>query len=166
MLLSGKAEQTVRNELSKKKDGLAGNWKEVLANAALAWLETKNFLASIWQHQDDTEVLEQVNEPLTDVLFVPIAMDGSMFHPGLKKDGVYLLGGEGRERAVEDFDEALSILATMDIPHGGARRPGASGPACGATRKSSDGSSGRTSKRWPRPTPAKGLAEPNPALAI
>ncbi|WP_138421471.1 hypothetical protein [Maritimibacter alexandrii] len=116
VLLSGKAEQTVRNELSKKKDGLAGNWKEVPASAALAWLETKSFLASIWQHQDDTELLEQVNEPLTDVCFVPIAMDGSMFHPGLKKDGVYLLGGEGRERAVEDFDEALSILATMDIP--------------------------------------------------
>ena len=38
---------------------------------------------------------------------------------GIRQDThmtLHLLGGEGRERAVEDFDEALSILATMDIP--------------------------------------------------
>ncbi|OSQ52720.1 hypothetical protein MGEO_03535 [Marivita geojedonensis] len=45
-----------------------------------------------------------------------MAPDKSVFHPGLKKDGAYVVGETGSEREFTDFDEALRALQAMLVP--------------------------------------------------
>lgn len=125
VLLSGKAEQTVKNNLGTRGDRIGGTWKEIDARAALEWLISKGFKESIWQHQDDSAVIEVMREPLEDVVFVPVAVDGSVFHPGLRKDGAYAIGPEGADSAPESFEEALGELQAMRVP--AWRRPASGG---------------------------------------
>jgi hypothetical protein len=61
----------------------------------------------------------------TQAVFVPVARDGSTFHPGLKRGGGYTIGEKGTETQVVDFDEALVELQRMPIPYW--RRQNASG---------------------------------------
>lgn len=117
VLLSGLAEQSVRNRLAEKNSGIEGTIDHVEAAAALPWLsKQKKFVSSLWRYQDDTDVIESLETYVADPLFVPVAPDKSVFHPGLRKDGAYIVGESGSERAFTDFDEALQALQAMLIP--------------------------------------------------
>ena len=48
-------------------------------------------------------------------------LDGSHFHPGLKRDGRYRIGAKGAETPHESFDDALAELHRMAVPRW--RRP-------------------------------------------
>lgn len=44
---------------------------------------------------------------------VPVARDGTWFHPGLIKAGEFTIGEKGAEQRVPDYYEALRLLASM-----------------------------------------------------
>ncbi|TMV07538.1 hypothetical protein FGK63_08685 [Ruegeria sediminis] len=121
-LLSGKALQTIKNKLAGKPAEIVGNQNRIDAREALGWLQTlRDFKPSIWREQDDSEALATIDRGLAEVLFLPVAKDGSVFHPGVQRDGKYLIDGEGVEREVNDFAEALQNLQLMTFPQW--RRP-------------------------------------------
>ncbi|MGC9419519.1 MAG: hypothetical protein ACP5EN_11180 [Rhodovulum sp.] len=125
-LLSGKARQTIKNKLAGKYAEISGSHQRIEAAEALAWLSVqKDFRMSIWREQDDTEALEEEAKMFAEVRFIPVARDGSCFHPGLRKDGVFLVDAEGREQSIPDFDDALAVLQKMPWPEW--RRPAEGG---------------------------------------
>jgi hypothetical protein len=62
-----------------------------------------------------------------EYVFVPVARDGSIFAPRLRRGSVgiggYTIGPKGAERVVHEFAEALTELCQMEIPRW--RRPNA-----------------------------------------
>lgn len=121
-VLSGRALQTIKNKLSGQYKEIRGTQKRIEASEALAWLAAqKDFMMSIWREQDDPEAVDFFDTGLGHVFFLPVAKDGSVFHPRVKRDGKYLIDESGRERAIEDFDEALEVLQSMHFPQW--RRP-------------------------------------------
>ncbi|MBV7410861.1 hypothetical protein [Maritimibacter sp. DP1N21-5] len=95
----------------------------VMAVSALAWLmKRKEFLRSIWADEDKDET-EETNLPvdLEKIIFVPVARDGSMFGPDLKRGGRYQIGAKGEEQHFDTFYEALESLNAMSTPRW--RRP-------------------------------------------
>ncbi|MDE4139982.1 hypothetical protein [Phaeobacter gallaeciensis] len=124
-LLSNRALQTIKNKLAKNSREIEGTEKVIEAREALLWLETqKDFKTSIWREQEDT-IADEAPEDLGKVFFVPIAKDGSLFHPGIHREGKYLIDLEGREQAFEDFHAALAVLHSMRFPQW--RRPTSEG---------------------------------------
>ena len=126
-LLSGKAPQTVKNSLGRKGKPIIGNQRRIEAQDALDWLRSiskPKFLVSLWRYQDDEMILdENIDDNPREVAFVPVASDGSVFHPGVARDGSYIVGGEGQEQPVEDFQKALSLLQGMYPPQWRRRTP-------------------------------------------
>ncbi|PRY80642.1 hypothetical protein [Marivita geojedonensis] len=117
VLLSGLAEQSVRNRMAEKNSGIDGTSDHIEADSALRWLsKQKKFVSSLWRYQDDTDVIADLETYVAEPLFVPVAPDKSVFHPGLKKDGAYVVGETGSEREFTDFDEALRALQAMLVP--------------------------------------------------
>jgi transcriptional regulator with XRE-family HTH domain len=65
--------------------------------------------------------------PSWEVLEVPYAADGTVFHPGLgsPRDGSFRVGDRGHEIRFKSFDEALAYLRAMPVAKW--RRPNVSG---------------------------------------
>lgn len=130
-VLGGVSEGRIRNLMSGQ-DRVLENAGErsgrITATSALTWLQTRpDFYPSIWD-QDETE--EDVPSDtgvssFSEVLFVPVAQDGSIFHPGLARDGRFQIGPKGSEFHCDSFDEALKALQHM--PDAYWRRPNPSG---------------------------------------
>ncbi|MCI2395076.1 hypothetical protein [Aliiroseovarius sediminis] len=121
-VLSGRAPQTIKNKLAGNPAEINGSQMRIEAEEAAAWLSAQSdFNDSIWRKQCDAVSIVEADEGLGEVVFVPVAKDGSMFHAGLIKDGKYLIDAEGAEREFDDFDEALSALQKMPFPQW--RRP-------------------------------------------
>ena len=93
--------------------------------SALTWLQKrKGFLHSIWSSEDRDD--HGPDAPLPPVaperlIFVPVARDGSLFHPDLVRGGKYQIGAKGEEQYFDNFDDALTALNAMPIPRW--RRP-------------------------------------------
>lgn len=124
--LSGRALQTIKNKMAGEYKEIRGTIARIEAQEALGWLSRqKDFFSSIWKEQNDavepTDLPTDVDKDWGEVAFVPVAKDGSVFHPGLKRDGKYLVNKYGVERAFESFDEALAILQRALAPEW--RRP-------------------------------------------
>lgn len=104
----------------RDEDGL------IPAHEALAWLAGReSFWNSIWREQPLPRHGLRDRPPLEAPVFVPVARDGSVFHPGLRRGGTYTIGNKGDEAHVEDFDAALRQLQAMPEPYW--RRPGEKG---------------------------------------
>jgi hypothetical protein len=112
----------------------AAMWKltpegKVPSKEARAWLETRDdFKSSIWGMAEASSPLTRKEDPeeLEDVIFVPMAKDGSIFDPvKCKTSGGYTIGKKGAEEQVEDYLAALERLSKMRTPHW--RRPNAVG---------------------------------------
>lgn len=125
-LFGGVTEGRIRNILSSGDGGLEKVGLRVTAVSAAAWLKgRKEFFASIWQ-QPDEAVLEAPSPDFSDdVVFVPVAADGSHFHPGLARGGMFRIGAKDEDRPYDSFDEALSALQKMATPRW--RRPNEAG---------------------------------------
>lgn len=125
-LLSGRALQTVKNKLSGKSPEIQGNLQKIEARDALNWLLLQDtYHSSIWRDQEHVDVPLPDELQLKHVMFVPVAKDGSMFHPGLKRDGHYIIGGGGSEKHFTVFNDALAALHMMFWPEW--RRPSEGG---------------------------------------
>jgi len=102
--------------------------KKIPFEEALAWLETRDeYYPSIWRDQRPGEDMPQddgeSDQIVSNPIFVPASADGSYFSPKLRMEKGYQIGVEGKERFVEDFDEALDQLTRMSPPTW--RRPSA-----------------------------------------
>lgn len=125
-LFGGVTEGRIRNILSNGDGGLEKIGQRVTATSAATWLKgRKEFFTSIWQQQDETVPEAPSLDFSDDVLFVPVAADGSYFHAGLARGGKFMIGAKGEEVQHPSFDDALSALQKMATPRW--RRPNAAG---------------------------------------
>lgn len=131
--LAGISLKSMKNLLAPKSGSadlrLNGNGEIARSEAAL-WIEARSdFKSSVWNEEirktsdcDD----EADNHTLDDVVFVPIAKDGSWFDPvTCRSNRGYTIGPKGSEQPVSDYHEALQQLARMKTPYW--RRPNAAG---------------------------------------
>lgn len=143
-MLSGVTPKRIQNAIYAKTDEapLVGKNNLIAPEACEPWLNARDFHWSIWKQVSALAPLDadwgagvpfeaaEASDQVHDYLFVPVANDGSYFHPGLYRGGDvredegktgYSIGGKGDERLVENFDEALSMLWRMETPRW--RRP-------------------------------------------
>jgi hypothetical protein len=122
----GVSEGRIRNMMSGTKRTFSAEDGRIPALEALAWLNgRKEFWNSIWREQQLPQYGTKRRPPLERAVFVPVARDGSMFHPGLRRGAGYTVGEKGSETQIADFDEALAALQRMPTPYW--RRPNSSG---------------------------------------
>jgi hypothetical protein len=123
----GVSEGRVRNMMSGAKRIFTAQDGRIPAVDALAWLNTRkeDFWTSIWREQPLPQYGDRQRPPLEKALFVPVARDGSAFHPGLRRGGRYTIGPKGQEVQIADFAEALAALHRMPVPYW--RRPNPQG---------------------------------------
>ena len=125
-LFGGVTEGRIRNILSSNDSGLEKVGQRVTAASAATWLKgRKEFFASIWLQHDEVEPEAASNDFVDDVVFVPVAADGSFFHPGLARGGKFMIGAKGEEVSHPTFEEALGALQKMATPRW--RRPNDAG---------------------------------------
>lgn len=125
-LFGGVTEGRIRNILSSGDGGLEKVGQRVTAVSAAAWLKgRKEFFASIWQQSDEARPEAPSPDFSDEVVFVPVAADGSFFHPGLARGGKFMVGPKGGEVSHPSFAEALSALHRMATPRW--RRPNEAG---------------------------------------
>lgn len=106
--------------LALNEDGM------VAASDALRWLMTReDFVPSVWRDERAVgapSAADSTSANLGEVLFVPVAKDGSWFDPqSCRRAGRYTIGAKGQERSVDNYREALQELARMPTPYW--RRP-------------------------------------------
>ncbi|GLS46940.1 hypothetical protein [Methylobacterium brachythecii] len=97
---------------------------EISRSAALLWLNGRSgFRSSLWQTANaSVEASSQPEPTLGEVVFVPVAKDGSWFDPRTcRTQRGYTIGPKGSEITVEDYREALALLERMPTPYW--RRP-------------------------------------------
>ena len=120
----GVSEGRIRNLMSdgtfKSEDG------RIPAHQALGWLtQRKEFWNSVWREQSVSRFGHRERPPLDEPVFVPVARDGSFFHPLLKRGAGYTIGEKGAETQIATFDAAIRELQQMPIPYW--RRPNSAG---------------------------------------
>jgi hypothetical protein len=120
-LFGGVSESRIRNLMAGADSIFNAVDKKIPAQQALSWLAERDvYLDSIWREQ--TFSFKAVAEDALETpLFVPVARDGSIFHPGLDKGAGYKVGAKGEERVIKEFNEALVELQRMPTPYW--RRP-------------------------------------------
>ena len=138
--LSGVSIKRVQNAVYAKTDEAPVVDKSGLISpdACEPWLAARDYRPSIWKQVaalyplkegwGDDVIFEQI-EPdaiVEDYVFVPVAYDGTMFIPALRREGRtheggYTIGAKGAERNVGDYHAALEALGKMETPRW--RRP-------------------------------------------
>lgn len=125
-LFGGVTEGRIRNILSSGEGGLEKVGQRVTAASAAGWLKgRKEYFASIWQQHDEVVPEAASSDFVDDVVFVPVAADGSFFHPGLARSGKFMIGAKGEEMPYTTFEDALRALQKMATPRW--RRPNDAG---------------------------------------
>lgn len=125
-IFGGVTEGRIRNILSSGDGGLEKVGQCVTASSAATWLKRrKEFFASIWQQPDEASPEARSPDFSDDVVFVPVAADGSFFHPGLDRGGKFMIGAKGYEVQHTTFNDALRALQKMATPRW--RRPNDAG---------------------------------------
>lgn len=143
-LLSGVTPKRIQNAIYAKTDEapLVGKNGMIAPEACEPWLNAREYQWSIWKQVNALGPLNsdwgkatpfeegEANSLVEDFVFVPVANDGTYFHPGLRRSGEerekagtvgFTIGPKGAELTVADFDEAVALLAKMDTPRW--RRP-------------------------------------------
>lgn len=138
--LSDVSVKRVQNAVyADKKAPMVDGENRVTREGCERWLADRDFQPSIWQQVQSLDerkedwgrdiIVEVAGENVLhdDFVFVPVADDGSLFRPSLKRDRVqhFTIGAKGSEEAIAEFDEALQKLSRMEVPYW--RRPNANG---------------------------------------
>jgi hypothetical protein len=122
----GVSEGRIRNMMSGANKAFSSKDSQIPADEALKWLAGRpEFWTSIWREQSLPQYAREPSAPFHQAAFVPVARDGSMFHPGLQRASSYTIGKKGTEVQVADFYGALAQLQRMPVPYW--RRPNSSG---------------------------------------
>lgn len=124
-LLGGVKLTRIRNMMSGSSPELPKDAAGLLSNeAARAWLEGRDcFLATLTESLEVDSVVSM--EEAVDPIFLPVARDGSMFTPDVRRGARYQVGEKGNERYHDNFDEALADLQAMSVAKW--RRPNSEG---------------------------------------
>lgn len=141
-LLSGVTTKRIQNAIYAKTDEAPIVDKNGLISpeACEPWLAARDYHGSIWKQvaalypltanwgRDVEFEATEADRLVQDFTFVPVANDGSLFVPSLRRDGRdhdggYTIGAKGSERVIENFDDALENLRLMETPRW--RRPNA-----------------------------------------
>jgi hypothetical protein len=129
--LARMAPKSLRNLLTPKSgdgDLRVDEHGVIAASVALRWIKKRdNFKSSVWMTvAADGPVYQPDTETIDEVLFVPVAKDGSTFDPvTCRSGGGYTIGPKGAEQKIEGYFDALAILAKASTPFW--RRPNAHG---------------------------------------
>lgn len=122
----GVSEGHIRNMISSQKRTFTSIDGRIPAQEALAWLSSRvDFWNSIWREQVLPQYGVKHRAALQRAIFIPVARDGSAFHPGLRRGAGYTIGEKGAETQIDDFDNALTGLQQMPVPYW--RRPNTAG---------------------------------------
>lgn len=118
--------KTMKNMLTPKAGGNELHLDavgEIARVDALRWLQAREgFRSSVWKEAD----APREDKDLGQVLFVPVAKDGSWFDPvSCRRSGGYTIGPRGAEEPVHEYQEALARLWRMPVPYW--RRPNSAG---------------------------------------
>ncbi|MBZ9755259.1 hypothetical protein LB524_08170 [Mesorhizobium sp. ESP6-5] len=109
----------VHNLMSGKDAQFASENGRIPVEQAAAWLAGRSaFWPSIWQEPKDAA-------DTSERFRVPVASDGTIFHPGLRRRSGFMVGEKGSERLFDTFDQALAALHEIREPRW--RRPNAQG---------------------------------------
>lgn len=113
----GLSERSIRNMMAGGGKTFNAVDGRIPAYEALAWLETRDeYWNSIWREQPEPSHAQEPEEPVENPIFVPVARGGSVFHPGVERNGRFTVGPKGDERQVGDFEQALEELQRMPSP--------------------------------------------------
>ncbi|WP_438345744.1 hypothetical protein [Methylorubrum populi] len=115
----GVSERRIRNMMAGAERVFDPKDGGVPAPQALDWLkQRRQFRPSTWRDQNTFEDLAGADreDPVEEMLFVPVAADGSTFHPGVAHEGVFTTGPTGRETGWPSFEEALAALQRSPKP--------------------------------------------------
>jgi hypothetical protein len=119
-------EGSIRNMMSGKKARFTNKDGKISANEALKWLSTRpSFWNSIWQETTEPYYTSAEESAVEYPVFVPVARDGSIFHPGLRRSSGFTIGKKGDEHQEESFGYAIFRLQQMPVPYW--RRPNEKG---------------------------------------
>lgn len=122
----GLSERSIRNMMAGAGKLFNAVDGRIPAHEALAWLDTRSeYWNSIWRDQPDPGHAQDLEKPVDSPVFVPVARDGSVFHPGIDRKGRYTIGPKGDERQFDDYEQALEELQRMPSPFW--RRPNEKG---------------------------------------
>src|SRR4029079_19666173 len=122
--------KSVRNLLTPKggsSDMKLNREGEIAAADCQRWLESRpDFKTSLWQTADRDmpreKAVRNATGDLGEVLFVPVARDGSWFDPiSCRNARGYMIGPKRAEEPVDDYQEAVARLSQMSTPYW--RRP-------------------------------------------
>lgn len=118
-ILAGLSTGRVQNIMSGKDAALSSVGGRVPAKEAAMWLEGRSaFWPSIWcAPRSASNSGEKIR--------VPVASDGTIFHPALRRRNGYMIGEKGSEQVVDQYNDALSVLYNMREPRW--RRPNPKG---------------------------------------
>lgn len=87
------------------------------AHEAHAWLaERDDFFTSIWRDARPVYDGSVGDYTFVQPIFVPVARDGSVFHPGLERRGGFTIGPKESEYQAETYEQALRDLQEMPSP--------------------------------------------------
>jgi len=124
--------KSVRNMLTPKAGAADLRLNEegnVPNKDALRWLNGRaDFKSSLWQSEvpDRLRATEPEDEDIGDVIFVPVARDGTWFDPvSCRNARGYTIGPKGAEEPIDDYQVALQRLSRMRTPYW--RRPNSVG---------------------------------------
>ncbi|WP_196503476.1 hypothetical protein [Aestuariivirga litoralis] len=128
-------EKSIRNLLTPKTGDpdMKSNGGMIDAADAQRWLKKRgDYKSSIWWTTQNAIATEGQVEAakgsgvLDEVVFVPVARDGSWFHPvECRNARGYTVGSKGSEAPIADYFEALKLLAKAPTPSW--RRPNENG---------------------------------------
>lgn len=113
----GLTERSIRNMMAGAGKVFNAVDGRIPAHEALAWLETRSeYWNSIWRDQPEPRHAQELEEPVDSPVFVPVARDGSVFHPGIDRKGRFTVGQKGDERQFDGYEQALEALQRMPTP--------------------------------------------------
>lgn len=114
-LIGGASEGRIRNLMFGAGALFTAVNGRIPVSQALGWLDGRSgYWPSIWNE-------DQVPANADEIVTVPKASDGTVFHPALRRRSGYMIGPKGSEEVVENYDVALARLAQMSEPRW--RRP-------------------------------------------
>jgi len=105
-----------------------GNRRYAEPADALPWMIKQGYLPTRRSNGDVAPEAASTPAEATagdDLLFVPVARDGTWFSPECRSGGRYTVGAKGEEVKFTDYFEALAALVKMPTPRW--RRPNANG---------------------------------------